>query len=166
MVTHNELFLHALAQRLIVFQDDRVSVFDGDYQYFLEKKGWGDGLKTKPLMPTASAETKQTPKFSKKKIKRKRSEIIRRWGKILNPLKKQIADLENKIETDEKRLNQLNQQIADASEKQDSDEIIKLSQAIHASQKKIDTRYDELEVMTEKLENQSISFEKELAELE
>ncbi|MDM8544481.1 ATP-binding cassette domain-containing protein [Desulfococcaceae bacterium HSG9] len=164
MVTHNELFLHALAQRLIVFQDDRVSVFEGDYQYFLDKKGWGDGLKPKSLMKTASAKAK--PKFSNKKIKRKRSEIIRRRGKALNPLKKQITNLENKIEIDEKRLSQLNQQIADASEKQNSDEIIKLSQDIHARQKKIDTCFDELETLTEKLENQNISFEKELAELE
>ena len=170
MVTHNELFLHALAQRLIVFQDDRVTVFDGDYQYFLEKKGWGDGLKTKSLMQTASATDKRSPQTSnrlpKKKLKRKRSEIIRRRGKALNPLKKQTTDLENKIEIDEKHLNQLNQQIADASEKQNSDEIIKLSQDIHACQKRIDTRFDELETLTEKLENQSKCFEKELAALE
>jgi len=36
MVTHNEMFLHALAQRLIVFQDDELFVFDGSYQEFLE----------------------------------------------------------------------------------------------------------------------------------
>jgi len=134
-------------------------------EYFLEKKGWGDGLKTKSLKKTSSAKTKPNPKLSNKKIKRKRSEIIRRRGKALNPLKKQISSLENKIEIDEKHLNELNQQIAEASEKKDSDEIIKLSQAIHACQKMIDRSYDELETITETLENQSKRFEKELAEL-
>ena len=42
MVTHNEMFLHALADRLIVFQNDRVEVFEGSYQRFIEKGGWGD----------------------------------------------------------------------------------------------------------------------------
>ncbi|MBF0398882.1 MAG: ABC-F family ATP-binding cassette domain-containing protein [Desulfobacterales bacterium] len=37
MVTHNELFLHALATRLIVFKDEFPYVFEGTYQEFLEK---------------------------------------------------------------------------------------------------------------------------------
>ncbi|HSO18698.1 MAG TPA: ABC-F family ATP-binding cassette domain-containing protein, partial [Desulfosarcina sp.] len=41
MVTHNEMFLHALADRLIVFDDLGAQVFDGGYQEFLEKGGWG-----------------------------------------------------------------------------------------------------------------------------
>ena len=32
MVTHNELFLHALAERLIVFHQNGVSMFEGGYQ--------------------------------------------------------------------------------------------------------------------------------------
>ena len=42
MVTHNEMFLYALAQRLIVFQNDSIDVFSGSYQLFLEKGGWQD----------------------------------------------------------------------------------------------------------------------------
>jgi ATP-binding cassette subfamily F protein 3 len=40
MVTHNEMFLHTLADKLIVFQNDEIDVFDGRYQQFLEKGGW------------------------------------------------------------------------------------------------------------------------------
>ena len=40
MVTHNEMFLHTLARRLIVFQDDAVTLFEGGYARFLEKGGW------------------------------------------------------------------------------------------------------------------------------
>jgi len=40
MVTHNEMFLHALAERLIVFQDDGISVHEGSYERFLERVGW------------------------------------------------------------------------------------------------------------------------------
>ena len=47
MVTHNELFLHALAERLVIFQQKGVQVFEGGYQDFLDQWGWeeeGGGL--------------------------------------------------------------------------------------------------------------------------
>ena len=40
IVTHNEMFLHSLANRLVVFKNDIVSVFEGTYQEFLDKEGW------------------------------------------------------------------------------------------------------------------------------
>ena len=41
MVTHNEMFLHALAQRLIVFQGSRIEVFEGSYQRFFRQRRLG-----------------------------------------------------------------------------------------------------------------------------
>ncbi|MEK7376847.1 MAG: ATP-binding cassette domain-containing protein, partial [Candidatus Margulisiibacteriota bacterium] len=40
IVTHSEMFLHHLANRLIVFNEDKVFVFEGTYQDFLDKLGW------------------------------------------------------------------------------------------------------------------------------
>ncbi|NMD40846.1 MAG: ABC-F family ATP-binding cassette domain-containing protein, partial [Deltaproteobacteria bacterium] len=37
MVTHNEMFLHALAERLIVFHHDAIEIFEGGYQRFLDR---------------------------------------------------------------------------------------------------------------------------------
>ncbi len=37
LVTHNEMFLHSLATRLVVFKKDCISVFEGTYQEFLDK---------------------------------------------------------------------------------------------------------------------------------
>ncbi|MGB9764018.1 MAG: ATP-binding cassette domain-containing protein [Candidatus Saccharicenans sp.] len=45
MVTHNEMFLQALAERLIVFQDEKISVFEGGYETFLERVGWSEEAK-------------------------------------------------------------------------------------------------------------------------
>ena len=42
MVTHDEYFLREIANKLIVFDNDRVSVFEGSYDDFLEKVGWID----------------------------------------------------------------------------------------------------------------------------
>ncbi len=42
MVTHDEHFLKEVANKLIVFDDDKVSLFDGTYDDFLSKVGWSD----------------------------------------------------------------------------------------------------------------------------
>jgi len=42
MVTHNEMFLHTLAQRLIVFRENGVEYVEGDYRSFLDQGGWHD----------------------------------------------------------------------------------------------------------------------------
>lgn len=42
MVTHNEMHLRAVATKLIVFDDDRVFVYDGGYDDFLSDIGWKD----------------------------------------------------------------------------------------------------------------------------
>ncbi len=40
IVTHSEMVLHAVAQRLIVFDAGEVKVFEGTYQDFLDRVGW------------------------------------------------------------------------------------------------------------------------------
>ena len=42
MVTHDEYFLKEIANKLIIFDDDKVSVFEGTYEDFLNKVGWKD----------------------------------------------------------------------------------------------------------------------------
>ena len=42
MVTHDEYFLKEIANKLIVFDNDKTFLFDGGYQDFLEKIGWSD----------------------------------------------------------------------------------------------------------------------------
>ena len=42
MVTHDEYFLREVANKLIIFDNDKVSVFEGGYDDFLKKVGWSD----------------------------------------------------------------------------------------------------------------------------
>ena len=42
MVTHDEYFLHQVANKLIIFDDNKVNIFDGSYDDFLNKVGWID----------------------------------------------------------------------------------------------------------------------------
>jgi ATP-binding cassette subfamily F protein 3 len=166
MVTHNEMFLHSLAERLIVFQNDHIEVFDGSYREFLEKDGWHDkgSLARRSGSKTLRRET--TARLAKKELRRKKSDIMAQRSKIAGPLEKHIARLENDIESHEVELDRHNQAMQQASQKQDGQQIAELSRAIHATQSAIDKYFDELEKITHELERHNADFEKQLQALD
>ena len=162
MVTHNEMFLHALAQRLIVFQSDHIEVFDGSYREFLEKDGWHD---KSPLARSSGPQTpdrENTVRLTKKEMRRQRSDIIARRSKITGPLEMRISRIEDDIETNEVELDRLNQAMQRASQNQNGQRIAELSRAIHANQSAIDKYFDKLEAITHELDRQNADFEKQL----
>jgi len=166
MVTHNEMFLNALAQRLVVFQNNRIEVFEGSYGSFLEKVGWEE---ERPAQKSAWEETVQeqvASKPAKKEIRRRRSEIITERGRVLKPLKQGIAKAEGDIEKFEDELEELNQAMQKASQNHDGKKIAELSRSIHKCRSEIDSLFDGLEGLTETLEERRGQFDKKLKELE
>jgi ATP-binding cassette, subfamily F, member 3 len=164
IVTHNEMFLHALAERLIIFQNG-ISVYEGTYQNFLENRGWDDENENDTYTGTQK-ENNRVNKPNKKDIKRRRSEIIQQRSVVLKPLEKRIAEIETSIEANEQELNKLNESMIDASLKQDGKKISGLSQSIFAMKSAIDSRFKELEDLTSEYDQKKNSFDKELNELE
>jgi ATP-binding cassette subfamily F protein 3 len=166
MVTHNEMFLHTLAERLVVFQNDQIETFDGRYQEFLERGGWHDENSAipngRPEVTFKDAAAKQT----KKEMRRKRSEIINQKSKTVKPLEKRITGIENKIEAREIELDHLNHSMQQASEDQDGARIAELSRSIHACQTAIDELFDELETISNELDTQNAEFNRALRELD
>jgi ATP-binding cassette subfamily F protein 3 len=167
MVTHNEMFLHALADRLIVFDDIGARMFDGSYQDFLEKGGWGDtAAMTRRLDDSAVDRSPDLPRFTKKELRRLRSEIITEKSKVLKPMEDVIGAAEKAIEKNEALLDRLNQEMVDASQQGDGARIGPLSQQIRTCQEIIETRFAEMEQMDEQRQRLEKKFAKRLAELE
>ncbi len=166
MVTHNEMFLHALANRLIIFQDQQVEVFDGTYGYFLEKWGWQN--ETFRPLPVAQANrpAPSIPKTSRKKMRQKRSEIIADRSRTLRPLEKQIAQLENEIDAHETELAILNNDMVSASQSQDGRRIKDISLAIRSCELKIEQRFEQLETLSETYEKKRSEYDQKLEQLE
>ena len=166
MVTHNEMFLHSLADRLIVFQSDTIQSFEGGYQEFLEKGGWQDetqpSAKDRPKHNLTSPITKRT----KKEMRRQRSGIIAQRSAAVKPLQDRITRLEYDIETRETELNHLNESMQQASQNKDGPRIVELSQAIHTCQSAIDQLFDELETITDAFDLQNSIFDDQLKQLE
>ncbi len=165
MVTHNEMFLHALAQRLIVFEKDKVYLFEGTYQDFLDKCGWDDEnlVKTKT---ENSGEVDSGTKLTRKQIRQKRSEIVTCRSKNLKPLERRMEQVENEIETNENQLAELNSDILEASQAQDGSRIAKLSRLIHTCQAAIDELFDKLERLSIEFDEKNAVFEKQLEEMD
>jgi ATP-binding cassette subfamily F protein 3 len=165
MVTHNEMFLHALAQRLIIFQNDRIEVFDGGYQRFLDKGGWQEESKASGTYRQQNQNSAVSPRLTKKDLRRQRSEIISQKSRILRPLQKRIAAVENEIEKKETELNRLNSSMQQAAQDQDGDRIVEISRTLHTCQQKIDRLFSELEQLSHDLEARKIEFENQLQQL-
>ena len=186
MVTHNEMFLHTLARRLIVFQDDAVTLFEGGYARFLEKGGWreesaqgpprspdrtadpapDDAAGTPEDRPSEAAEKALGPRPGKKELRRLRSEILTERAKVLKPIERKIASAENAIDGHEKEMAILNREMQEASEAGDGARIVTVSQALHASETAIETHFKDLEALTALLERESARFDQKLARID
>jgi ATP-binding cassette subfamily F protein 3 len=166
MVTHNEMFLHALAQRLIVFQNDGIDIFGSSYQQFLEKGGWQDEGKENHALKQSSIKAEVSVKLNKKELRRRRSEIISRRSRIVKPIQQRVEAVENKIEENERQLERLNKSMQQATQDQDGARIAEISRSIHLCRQTIDRLFEQLEQLTRDLETRNAEFDARLKKLD
>ncbi|MBC2716825.1 MAG: ABC-F family ATP-binding cassette domain-containing protein [Desulfobacteraceae bacterium] len=165
MITHNEMFLHVIADRLIVFKNDGISIFEGDYQQFLDVEGWGDEIET-DLSVKKETDSDQPEKLNKKEIRRLRSAIIAERSKVLKPLEIRIDELEKIIDANENYLQELHEKMQSATEKNDGRLITDLSPKIYQCQIKIDRDFEEFEVLSVSVEAKRSAVDLKLLELD
>jgi ATP-binding cassette subfamily F protein 3 len=160
LVTHNELFLHELANRLVVFKQQGISIFEGSYQEFLEKEGWEEEesvIEVKEPKPAT---------LSKKELRQKKSEIIAGRSKLINPIQRIITRIEDDIEEKETHIQNLNKKLLIASQEQDGPSIQALAKELSDIEKEVDALFEELEQKMDEMEIKKKSFDQELNELE
>ena len=162
IVTHSEMILSAIASRLIVFDEGKVTLFEGTYQDFLDRGGWKD-----EVLPVRSVQhSGQKGNGTRRKdLKRMKAEVINNRSRALSPLQSRISKVEEEITLLEQGLGQDTQALIDASVKGDGESIRLLTGSIHESRKKIDARFDELEMLTDQLATKSREFEERLEAL-
>jgi ATP-binding cassette subfamily F protein 3 len=158
MVTHNEMFLHAFAERLIVFRNDTIEIFEGTYSEFLEKVGWLEDEPTQTSAPTASV--------NRKELRKMRADIISEKNKVIKPIEDIVKKLEKEIEETELRIDGLNSELVEASSKGDGEAIAKLSKSLDEAKKSAETGLEKLLEMTEQLEEKTAVYDRKLKELD
>ena len=159
LVTHNEMFLHSLANRLVVFKNDIVSVFEGTYQEFLDKEGWED--------EEFSVEKKsKIAGLSKKEIRQKKSEIITQKSREIKPAKQKIEALENNIEKNEVLIGKINKELLEASNNQNGQKIQSLAKELARLENLNEILFDDLEIQMNIFEKIDTWFNNQLEEFE
>jgi len=164
LVTHDELFLNALSERLIVFQNSEVTVYEGDYQRFLDKVGWKEE-EQRPREKTEEAKKEAQEKLSKKEMRKLRSAALAERSRVLKPLEKRMAEIEQAVEQDEEELTRMNEEIVEASRLHQAAKIQELSKSIHRTKENIDLLFAELEKVSGEFEEKKSHFERELQAL-
>jgi ATP-binding cassette, subfamily F, member 3 len=162
IVTHNEMFLHAIANRLVVFQGSSITVFEGTYNDFLEKIGWED----EPRGGSDASAESQESSGNKKEIRKLRSDIITRRNKLLKPLAAKIESAEKKIIENESRLEAMNNEMIEAASSKQGERIQVLARDTHALKQETDALYDELETLSTEHSLKEKEFDEELKGLE
>ncbi len=162
IVTHSEMILHAIATRLIVFDNGKATLFEGTYQDFLDRVGWNNEI------PPTQRETKVNggKPVDRKLLRRLRAELVNEKSRTLGALQKRIVEIEREIMSLEAMAGQSNKDIMDASVKGNGDTINRLSKALHDSQSKIGSLFSELEPLHIELEDKTKKFEEKLSGIE
>jgi len=160
LVTHNELFLHGLANRLVVFKKQGISIFEGTYAQFLEKEGWEEE------QDFIAAKKPRPATLSKKELRQKKSEIIAGRSKIITPIQREINKIENAIEEKEAHTKNINDSLLIASQEQDGPKIQALAKELAGFEKEVDALFEELERQMDEMEIKKKSFDQKLNELE
>jgi ATP-binding cassette subfamily F protein 3 len=161
IVTHNEMFLHALAERLVVFQGEGISVYEMDYQRFLEKVGWQDE-EARPQEKTRPQDQDEKEKVSRKDLRKLRSAVIVERARVLKPLETRMARMEAAIDIKERELRQMNKAITDSGRAKKGQEIVEISTSMHRLKEDIDALYRELEGLMAEHEQKKSDFDREL----
>ncbi len=163
IVTHSEMILNTLATRLIVFDDDRVKVFEGTYRDFLDRGGWKEEGVAEVGITGDSG--RRGNGATRKDLKRTKAELINSRSRVLAPLQSRISGVEETITRLEHGIDHDTRALIEASVKGDGASIRRLSMSVREAEGKINLLFDELQTLTDGLETKTREFEEKLEAL-
>ena len=168
IVTHSEMILNAVCNRLVVFDGGKAQLFEGSYQDFLERMGWEEEKNDSSYGPSTK-KTEKAPKkssgLSKKELRAKRAEIHSARSKALNPLRSRVDKIEKEIVSLEAEVEKNNGMLINAIEGLTGAQITELTAKVSKDRAQIEALFSELEKNSNELSLRSKEFEDKLQEL-
>ena len=110
LISHDRYFLDKLVSRVVEIRDKHIRCFEGNYSDYLSKRE--EFEKTEVVQKSVNDVPKEPGAKKSKEQKRAEAEARNVLAKRLGPLKKEIADLEQKIEIYESRKSEIECQMA------------------------------------------------------
>jgi len=156
MVTHSEMILKSIANKIIVFKDDEVTIFNGSYDEFLEKVGWGD----EENKPSSTQTT-----HPKKELRKLKAGLREERDKVMKPRQREIKALEKKIFELEAKEASIHKELEVASQEQNGDEIVRLSKEAKEAMNEIDISFDRFEKLSLEFDVLNQKFDRKLEEI-
>nr|MDA8099258.1 ABC-F family ATP-binding cassette domain-containing protein [Nitrospiraceae bacterium] len=145
IVTHSEMILKAIATKLVVFDDGRITVFDGTYQDFLERVGWADEggpvIKKKKANRQPEPKPEAAPPQSRKDARKLKADITAERSKAVSGLKSRIQKLEAEIMKLEEQVKADTQALVQASTEGKALAIRDLTKAVREGKAKADALF-------------------------
>lgn len=166
VVTHDEYFLHKVATKLIIFMDDNIVVFPGNYSEFLEQVGWDkdDPVEKNAVFdkPGKKIDTNVPVPENKKEERRARAARRALTKEKLGGFEYRIAGLEKDISIAEKEKSLLTDALIKSSEKSEANKIVEISKQLKENKSTIDRLYGELDSALRSLEQAKKDLETEV----
>ncbi|NDC37077.1 MAG: ATP-binding cassette domain-containing protein [Proteobacteria bacterium] len=139
IVTHSELILRELANRLVVFQFGKPYLFDHDYGYFLEKEGWGEetGMSESRVVADERSQSHEPRKIPD--------------AKLAERLRRKITAAEESVVKREQEHKEIEAQIAAAYQRGEPKVAAELLPRAEALKRSIEEGFAEFERLTAEL---------------
>jgi len=165
VVTHDEELLHAFANRLVVFDGGTCRIFEGTYADFLEKVGWSSEKKPGgansanikvsniDVKGDSGANRADNAAPSAKEDRKARADYIAERSKVIKPLEKKLAKIEEDIAKAEALGGELEAKLVAASESGDGNAITAIAKDMDDNKKAVDSLYEDWEKTSAELES-------------
>lgn len=134
-ISHDRYFINALAKKIIVLQDGRLTEYPGNYAYYLEKRA---ELATPPETPAAASPQAASDNKLAYQAQKEQAAQKRR-------LQSRLQKLEAAISAHEAAIAALEQQLADPQTASDYQQAAELSQKADAERAALETAMQEWE---------------------
>ena len=155
MVTHSEMILERVANRLVIFDGGKVTLFEGGYADFLDRIGWCDEAEL----------NRGKSKPATRELRKQKAAIVTERARATAPLKKEVDRLERRIEQFEVEVARYDLDMASAAEAGNNHELVRLAALAKAKRQAIEDHFEQLEVAHEAFERARAEFDQRLEAL-